>query len=480
MSTHVAIDLGAGSGRALVGRVGDGRIDLHEVHRFRYEPRLDRGHLRWNTADLFHGLTTGLRHAQAFSSSITSIGVDSWGVDYALLDADGRLLEEPICYRDSRTDAIAAQVFARVPREELFARTGIQFLKFNTLFQLFAHAHGQAEAQAQGNALDRAAHLLMMPDLCHHFLCGALAGERTNASTTQLLNATTGDWDDDLFARLDLPRALMPPLIDAGCDLGALSAMPGDDVRVIAPATHDTGSAVLGTPLERGWAYISSGTWSLIGVELDTPRLDPAVARANFTNERGAFGTVRFLKNVMGLWLLESCRKEWAAASTIDDLPTLLARVAALPGVAGRIFPDDARFFNPVSMTSEFQALSDDPVMIAKIILDSLALRYASILDTIETLTGAPIPGIHIVGGGCLNEYLNQATANAAQRPVLAGPVEATAAGNIIVQAIAQREIHDLAEARAIMRDTVKPRRYDPRDATEWREASHRYREIEQ
>ncbi len=477
MSTHVAIDLGAGSGRALVGRVGDGRIDLHEVHRFRYEPRPDgidgRGQLRWNTAELFRGLTTGLRHAQAFSSSISSVGVDSWGVDYALLDADGRLLEEPICYRDNRTDAIAAQVFARVPRDELFARTGIQFLKFNTLFQLFAHA------QTQGNALDRAAHLLMMPDLCHHFLCGSLAGERTNASTTQLLNAATGNWDDDLFARLALPRTLMPPLIDAGCDLGVLTAIPGDDVRVIAPATHDTASAVLGTPLEPGWAYISSGTWSLIGVELDAPRLDPAVARANFTNERGAFGTVRFLKNVMGLWLLESCRKEWAAASTADDLSMLLARVAALPGVEGRIFPDAARFFNPISMTSELRELSDDPVVVTKIILDSLALRYASILDTIETLTGQPIAGIHIVGGGCLNEYLNQATANAAQRPVLAGPVEATAAGNIIVQAIAQREMASLAEARAIMRDTVKPRRYEPRDAVVWREAMRRYRELE-
>jgi rhamnulokinase len=513
-SHHVAIDLGAGSGRALVGAVdvdsGGGRIDLHEVHRFRYEPRHANGHLRWDAAALFDGLSAGIRNAHAFVSSrsatLASIGVDSWGVDYALLDADGHLLEDPICYRDQRTERVAPRVFERVPRDELFARTGIQFLKFNTLYQLFSHAHEheQAHPHARSGAglPGDAAHLLLIPDLCHHFLCGSIGCERTNASTTQLLNAGTGEWDELLFERLDLPRALMPPLIDAGRDLGPLSAARQQAlgigaVRVIAPATHDTASAVVGTPLEPGWAFVSSGTWSLIGVELDAPRLDPAVARANFTNERGAFGTIRFLKNVMGLWLLESCRKEWAAsaagAGPAEDLATLLKRVAAVPGFAGFVFPDAARFFNPVSMTRELRAsLAEtmqqssfgavdpvDPVVLTKIVLDSLALRYASILDTIEALTGTAIPGIHIVGGGCLNDYLNQATANAAQRPVVAGPVEATAAGNIIVQAIAQGEIGSIAEARAMMRETVKPRRFEPRDAAVWRDAAQRYREIE-
>jgi rhamnulokinase len=493
-SHYVAIDLGAGSGRVLLGALGAGRIELKEVHRFRYEPRHEAGHLRWDGAALFDGLIAGLRNAQAVvttrGGTIASIGVDSWGVDYGLLDADGRLLQDPISYRDYRTQRVPAEVFARVPRADIFARTGIQFLQLNTLYQLFAHARAGMPPDA--------AHLLLIPDLCHHFLCGAIGCERTNASTTQLLSAETGEWDDALFEALDLPRALMPPLIDAGRDLGpltpqrqqAIGLAAGSDassIRIIAPATHDTASAVIGTPLETDWAFVSSGTWSLIGVERQRPLIAPAVAEANFTNERGAFGTVRFLKNVMGLWLLESCRKEWAGAGYGDDMATLLKRVAAVPGFAGFIFPDAARFFNPVSMTRELRAaLTEtsqpspfDPVILTKSILDSLALRYAAVLETIERLTGTSVPGLHIVGGGCLNDYLNQATANAAQRPVVAGPVEATAAGNLIVQAITDGTIGSIADARRLMRDTARPRRFEPRDAPAWREATERYRAIE-
>ena len=490
LSQYVAIDLGAGSGRALVGAVSAARIDLTEVHRFRYEPRHQAGHLRWDGTALFEGLSAGLRNAQTVSASrggaITSIGVDSWGVDYGLLDSAGRLLQDPISYRDHRTERVPAEVFARIPRAELFARTGIQFLQLNTLYQLYAHV--------RAGLPEETAHLLLIPDLCHHFLCGAISCERTNASTTQLLGAHTGEWDDGLFEALELPRAIMPPLIDAGCTLGLLTSqrrqaigLRDGEIRIVAPATHDTGSAVLGTPLDDGWAFVSSGTWSLIGVERPQPLLAPAVAEANFTNERGAFGTVRFLKNVMGLWLLESCRKEWALAGYHEDVPTLLKRVAALPGFAGFVFPDDTRFFNPVSMTRELRAaLTDtgqastfDPVVLTKVILDSLALRYTAILDTMEQLTDASIPGLHIVGGGCLNDYLNQATANAARRPVLAGPVEATASGNIIVQAIADGTLDSIAHARRLMRDTIKPRRFEPRDEPAWREATRRYREIE-
>jgi rhamnulokinase len=379
-------------------------------------------------------------------------------------------------------------------RAEIFARTGIQFLPLNTLYQLYAHARAGIPAEAR--------HLLLIPDLCHHFLCGAIACERTNASTTQLLSARTGAWDDQLFDALELPRHLMPPLIDAGQDVGTFSparahALGLDagtshadhpaEIRIVAPATHDTASAVLGTPLADGWAFVSSGTWSLIGVERREPLLTADVAEANFTNERGAFGTIRFLKNVMGLWLLESCRKEWAAAGHAEDMPTLLARVRAMPGFAGFVYPDAARFFNPASMTRELQAAliessqpsPSDPSAMAKIILDSLALRYATVIEMIERLTGSAIPGLHIVGGGCLNDYLNQATANAAQRPVLAGPVEATAAGNLIVQAIAGGALTSIAEARAVMRESVKPRRFEPRESTAWLEAARRYRDVE-
>jgi rhamnulokinase len=284
----------------------------------------------------------------------------------------------------------------------------------------------------------------------------------------------------------------MAEVVPAGTELGTLSARQQSELgvgalRVVAPATHDTGSAIAGTPLEPGWAYISSGTWSLVGVERDTPLISDAVARANFTNESGAFETVRFLKNVMGLWILESCNREWEAAGRGQDLAELLPRVAAVPGVAGLVFPDHARFFNPSSMTAELRAslvetgqpTPDDPVLLAKVILDSLALRYASVLDTIEALTGREVPGIHIVGGGSLNAYLNQATADAAGRPVLAGPAEATAAGNLLVQAIACGEIASLAEGRRLLRQAAPPRRFEPRRHPEWAEAVRRYREIE-
>jgi rhamnulokinase len=301
------------------------------------------------------------------------------------------------------------------------------------------------------------------------------AGERSNASTTQLLSAATGEWDTELFERLRLPRELMPDVRTAGTPLGPLlPALQEEwglpDATVIAPATHDTGSAVAGTPLRDGWAYISSGTWSLVGVELRAPLITPAVAAANFTNEAGAYGTTRFLKNVMGLWILESCRKEWPARP-YDEL---LAGVARVPGSAGMIDPDHPRFFNPPSMTREVagaladtgQAVPEDPVLLAKVVLDALAVRYAEVVNTIESLTGRSVEGIHVVGGGSLNDYLNQATADAAGRPVVAGPVEATAAGNLAVQAIADGEIPSLAEARRRIAAGLALRRYEPRSST--------------
>lgn len=487
-SFHLAIDLGAGSGRAVLGGLGAAGLTLRETHRFHYAPRRADGHLRWDFGRLLEGVREGIRRARSAATEdggrLDSVGVDSWAVDYGLLDAGGDLLEEPICYRDGRTEGVMEEVCARLGREDIFGRTGIQFLPFNTMYQLVAHAREGWPA--------RAARLLMIPDLCHHELCGAVVGERTNASTTQLLRSDDGRWDETLFARLDLPLALMPRVVPAGTELGILSARRQSELgvgalRVVAPATHDTGSAVAGTPLEPGWAYISSGTWSLVGVERDAPLVGDAVARANFTNESGAFGTVRFLKNVMGLWILESCNREWEAAGRGQDLAELPSRVAAVPGLAGLVFPDHPRFFNPSSMTAELKAslvetgqtAPEDPVLLAKVVLDSLALRYASVLETIEDLTGREVPGIHIVGGGSLNVYLDQATADASGRPVLAGPVEATAAGNVLVQAIARGELASLAEGRRLLARGVPPRRFEPRRRPDWAEAVQRYREIE-
>jgi rhamnulokinase len=484
---HLAIDLGAGSGRAMLGGVGDSGLVLRETHRFHYAPRRAAGHLRWDFARLIEGLRLGIRGAplaaQDLGGRLDSVGVDSWAVDYGLLDDGGALLEDPVCYRDERTAGVMEEVSARLGRDEIFGRTGIQFLPFNTIYQLVAHAR---EGWPTG-----AARLLMIPDLCHHAFCGSLVTERTNASTTQLLRADDGRWDEDLFARLGLPRALMPEVVPAGTTLGTLapalqSELGVGPLAVVAPATHDTASAVAGTPLRPGWAYISSGTWSLVGVEREAPLVGEAVARANFTNEMGAFGTVRFLKNVMGLWILESCLREWEAAGHPQALAELLARVEAVGEFAGLVYPDHSRFFNPPSMIAELRAslagtgqqAPDEPVLLAKVVLDSLALRYASVLATIEELTGRPVPGIHIVGGGSLNAYLNQATADAAGRPVLAGPAEATAAGNVLVQAISRGEVASLAEGRRLLERSVRPREFVPRRAAAWAEAARRYQEM--
>ncbi len=488
-SIRVAVDLGAGSGRAFLGRVGEDGVHLEEVHRFHYGPRPHEGHLRWDFGSLLGGLEEGIRRAgkaaAKHGAELASVGVDSWGVDYGLLDGDRRLVEEPIAYRDERTRGVMDQVFARLPREEIFARTGIQFLSFNTLFQLFAHTSAGLPRNAS--------HLLMIPDLCHHHLCGSTKGELTNASTTQLVDARTGRWDEELFARLDLPRGLMPDLVPAGTTLGQLrperqSALGVGALTVFAPATHDTGSAVAGTPFSPGWAFLSSGTWSLLGVERESPLLGERVARANFTNEKGAFGTVRFLKNVMGLWLLESSRREWeAAAGGGPVLASLLERVATVGEFVGLVYPDDPRFFNPTSMISELRASlretgqspPHDPVLLAKVVLDSLALRYASVLERLEELTGRPVPGVHVVGGGARNDYLNQATADATGRPVLAGPVEATAAGNLLVQAVAGGEVPSLAEGRRLLAASARLRRYEPQRSEAWVEAARVYRDVE-
>ena len=481
---HIAIDLGAGSGRALVGGAGAAGFRLDEVHRFHYSPRQVGGHLRWDAASLIAGVETGLRRAWDAAArdgaSVASVGVDSWGVDYALLDGEGRLVEDPVCYRDARTAGVMDDVFSAVSRDEIFARTGIQFLPLNTIYQLRAHM--------RGGLPDRARRLLLMPDFCHHHLCGSLVSERTNASTTQLLDVRTGRWDDGLFARLGLPRGLMPEVVDAGTDIGTLRREICRDlgitpVRVVAPGTHDTASAVAGTPLESGWAYISSGTWSLVGVERGEPMLSADALREGFTNEAGVGGAVRLLTNVMGLWLLESCRREWEAEGRPQPLDRLLAAVGALGEPAGVIYPDDQRFFAPASMVRELrgaltatgQPAPDDPVRLAKAVLDSLALRYASVVQMIERVTGRSIPGIHIVGGGSLNAYLNQATADASGRPVLAGPVEATAIGNLLVQGMAAGTIGSLAEGRRLVAEAFPPARFEPREPSRWAGLAARY-----
>ena len=488
-SLYIAVDLGAGSGRVFLCGVAGGELLLEEVRRFKYPPREEGGRLRWPFGEVLGEIKAGLKEADGRARQsgrgVRSVGVDSWAVDYGLVDDGGRLIENPVCYRDARTRGVLEEVFRVVPREELFARTGIQFLELNTLYQLFAHAR---EGFPEG-----AARLLLIPDLINFMLTGRAACEYTNATTTQLVGARTGEWDGELIERLGLPRNLLAEIVPAGTDLGPLTAQFVEEVglegvRVVAPATHDTGSAVAGAPLEEGWAYISSGTWSLVGVELDAPLVSSEVARHNFTNEGGAFGTVRFLKNVMGLWVFESCRAEWGARGVGVEYDELLARVKNIEGHPGLIFPDDPRLFNPTSMLEAVaaqleetgqQVWTEDPAALTKVILDSLAFRYASVLRTVEELTGTGIEGVQIVGGGSRNDYLNQATADATRKPVLAGPVEATVTGNVLVQAVAAGRFASLAEARRHVAENVSLRSFEPRSDEKTEEAARRYAEVE-
>jgi rhamnulokinase len=490
---YIAVDLGAGSGRVFLADLAENQFSFEELRRFSYPPSYVDRHLRWDLPKILDEIKIGLDtcggRANDIGRRICSVGVDSWGVDYGLIDSKGMLIQNPVCYRDERTRGMMERVFMIIPREEIFDRTGIQFLPFNTLFQLYA------QSQLEDGIPDNAARMLMIPDLVHLSLTGTAVSEYTNATTTQMLNAMTGKWDNECIERLGLPYRLFCDVVPAASDLGQITRTVIHDLnitglRVIATATHDTASAVAGTPLEDGWAYISSGTWSLVGIERGKPLINREVAKSNFTNEGGVFGSFRFLKNVMGLWIFESCRNEWAQTGRNVDYESLLSEVALVENGNAVIFPDDPRLFNPPSMLNAVDTQLtengyaahfsyDNIAFIAKTILDSLALRYASVVRTIESLTGHKIQGIHIVGGGSRNDYLNQATATATGLQVNAGPVEATVIGNVLVQAVAAGRFKTLAEARKYVREHLQFKKYDPIPSRAWEEAAKRYDEIE-
>jgi len=475
---YAAVDLGAGSGRVIVGRLLGGpseeRLELEEVHRFEHDVRVHDGHLRWDFTRILAEVERGLAAAgRAADGALRSLGVDGWGVDHGFLDADGRRLGDPIAYRDARTNGILPRLFARVPREELHARTGIQSMPINTSAQLLA----QLEAGAWPR---RATRLLLVPDLVHHHLCGAAVSEVTNASTTQLLDARSRTWDRALCARLGIPAEVLPPLVAAGTRLGtlhpALARRLGlAELPVVAPGTHDTASAVAGTPLEPGWAYLSSGTWSLVGLETAAPVLGGRAVAENVTNEAGVQGTNRLLKNVMGLWLLEECRRAWERRGAPLGHEALQARLGARPPLsAARVAaldPDDLRFLNPADMPAEIAAAlvergappPADALELAQLVLLALARRYAAVLALLGQLTGASPAGLQVVGGGSRNDFLNQATADAAGIPVRAGPVEATALGNLAVQALHDGALPDLAAARRAIARAQPARVFVPR-----------------
>ncbi len=476
---YVAVDLGAESGRVVVGQF-DGRVvRLDEVHRFANSPVEPAGSLRWDTLQLWTEMRAGLATAISRQGrAVASVGVDTWGVDYVLQSKSGELLGLPVHYRDARTQGVMERAFGTVPRADVFAATGVQFLPLNTLYQLLAAQERTPELLA---AADR---LLLMPDFLHWCLCGSTAIEFTNATTTQMFDPVAGTWAVDLLRRLNLPTRLLGPVAPPGTVLGV--SRPGIfdiPVRVVAPATHDTASAVAAVPTQgtgrSDWAYISSGTWSLVGVEVPTPVRTPQALVHGLTNEGGVDDTYRLLKNVMGLWLVQRCREAFRRAGINPDYDTLYRLADMAEPFRSLVEPDAPQFLNPPDMPkalSDFCLQTDQPVPrspgeIIRCCLESLALKYRRVVRWLEADTQTPIQVIYVVGGGARNRLLNQLTANATGLPVLAGPVEATALGNVLMQARAARELGSLTDLRAVVRTSIHMERYEPVTDDRWAEA---------
>ncbi|MFE6287178.1 rhamnulokinase family protein [Streptomyces sp. NPDC057877] len=472
--SYAAVDLGASSGRVMVGRVGPDSLELAEAHRFVNRPvRLPEG-LRWDVLGLYAGVLDGLRAA----GQVDSVGIDSWAVDYGLLDADGALLGNPVHYRDPRTDGIAEKVWATVPAEELYGATGLQYAPFNTLYQLTA-----ARASAQ---FAQAGRLLLVPDLLSYWLTGEQGTELTNASTTQLVDPRTREWSYEVAERLGIDLSLFAPLRRPGDAAGVLRAEVLEEtglrgpVPVRAVASHDTASAVAAVPAtgER-FAYICTGTWSLTGLELESPVLTEESRAANFTNELGIDGTVRYLRNIMGLWLLQECVRAWGE----PDLGELLRAAARVPALRSVVDAGDAAFLAPGRMPERIaeacrasgQPVPESRAEITRCILDSLALAHRRAIEDAQRLADHPVDAVHIVGGGTRNALLCQLTADACGLPVVAGPTEAAAFGNVLVQARADGLVGDRHDMRRLLVRTQPLTRYEPRgDAGRWRAAAER------
>ena len=480
-----AVDLGASGGRVMMGTVGRGQqLELQELHRFPNVPVRVLGTLHWDVLALFQGVLDGLGAAARAGAGLASLGIDTWGVDYGLLDADGTLLGNPVHYRDTRTEGMAGQVLARVPAAKLYAITGIQQLPLNTIFQLAAAAGTPQLAAART--------LLMIPDLLAYWLTGQAGAEVTNASTTQLYDVRAQAWATSLMTRVGIPPGIFPPLRRPGDIIGELLPRITTEtglatpVPVLAVGSHDTASAVAAVPAQGpGFAYISCGTWSLVGMELPGPVLSEASFKANFTNEAGIDGTIRYLRNVMGLWLLQESMRTWSARGTPADLDTLLAAAAEAPALRAVIDPDDPHFLTPGDMPGRIahacrrtgQDPPADPGATVRCILDSLALAYRRTIAEVQELSGRHVDTVHIVGGGARNALLCQLTADACGLPVVAGPVEAAALGNVLVQARALGAApDDLAGMRQLLRQTQNLHRFAPSHgrARAWDEAAGR------
>jgi rhamnulokinase len=477
--TYLAIDLGAESGRAITGSFQGDKLSLKEVHRFSNDPvQLSDGY-HWDVLRLWKEIQTGVAAAANSGSELSGIGLDTWGVDFGLLDRTGGLLGNPFHYRDARTDGMLAKAFERMPRSEIFEHTGIQFMQINTLYQLLAMVLQRSPQ------LEAARSLLTIPDLFNYWLSGEITNEFSIATTTQCYDPRTCDWAWPVLSALEIPHHLFRPVIQPGTIIGPLQKDVAErtgagPAPVVAPACHDTGSAVVAVPAEsEHFAWISSGTWSIIGAEAMQPVISPESLGFNFTNEGGVYGTWRLSKNVIGLWLVQECRRTWAAQGQSLSYDEITHMAAEAPPFLAVIDPDDGTFLHPGDMPERIrafclrtgQAVPQTHGEIIRVALESIALKYRWVIERLEMLVGMRLEPIHIIGGGTKNRLLNQFTADATGRTVITGPVEATASGNVLVQAIALGRLGSLADARHIVRQSFAPQTYQPGSGSAWEEA---------
>ncbi len=482
---YLALDFGAESGRAMLGSLTEERLELQEVHRFPNGPCFVGERWHWNTLYLLGELKKGLTLAhRAADGNLASLGVDTWGVDFGLIDASGELLANPVHYRDPRTNGIFERAFKIVPRKNIFEQTGIQFLQFNTLFQLFA-------LRGSGSPLLAAADkLLMMPDLFNFWLTGERTQEYTIATTTQCYDARRGEWAWPLIEAFGIPTRLFGPVTRPGRVMGNVGKAIMEElnlageIAVALPATHDTGSAVAAVPAQgKNWAYISSGTWALLGAETREPIINDRALEYNFTNEGGAFGTNRLLTNVMGLWLLQQSRRAWSREGRELSYEEILQAAEQATPFAALVDPDHPSFFNPPNMLAVLadycrrtaQSPPESVAATARCIIESLAMKYRLKIEQLEDLLGRKIEIVHIVGGGSKNRFLCQATADACGKVVLAGPGEATAMGNVLVQAVAGGRLNGMDDLRAVARRSSAIEEFHPHNSERWEEPYRKF-----
>ena len=477
---YIAVDLGAESGRVMLGSVSADKLVLEEIHRFNNGPIQEGGALRWDFKRLLSEVKIGINKAvKTAGAQVLGIGIDSWGVDFGLLDADGKLIENPYHYRDSQTNGMMEKAFKLMSKREIYENTGLQFMQFNSVYQLLAMR------LANSIALAKAKNLIFIADLFSYYLCGKIFAEYTLASTSQFMDMRTSRWSKKVLDGLSLPAGILPKIVRPGTVVGQLSAKIGRElgcgpIGVIATGSHDTASAVAAVPAveDTNWAYLSSGTWSLMGVEVPQAVINEKSFKYEFTNEGGVENTIRLLKNIMGLWLMQECKRQWQIEGADLSYAELSAMAEKAEPFAGHIDVDDSGFLAPGDMpkrinnylTRTGQKPIDDKGQMIRMILEALAFKYRLVLARIEDVIGKAVDCLHIVGGGMQNELLNQFTANATGKKVIAGPAEATATGNILMQARATGQIKTLAEAREIVRRSFDLKEYQPQEASVWEE----------